>query len=47
LRDDKHAQSEIQEFAQAMKVIGEELFPFTFEAYQKYKFTTTETPPAQ
>lgn len=45
LRDDKHAQSEIQEYAQAMKVIGKELFPFTFQAYEKYKFTVTETPP--
>lgn len=45
LRDDKHAQSEIQEYAQAMKIMGKELFPFTFEAYQKYKFTITEPPP--
>lgn len=45
LRDDKHAQSEIQEYAQAMKIVGKELFPFTFEAYQKYKFTITEPPP--
>jgi len=45
LRDDKHAQSEIQKYAQAMKIVGRELFPFTFGAYEKYKFTLTETPP--
>lgn len=47
LRDDKHAQTEIQLFAKVMKVIGKELFPFTFGAYEKYKFTITETPPAE
>jgi thymidylate synthase (FAD) len=33
LRDDAHAQAEIQDFARAMKTITRELFPWTMEAY--------------
>jgi thymidylate synthase (FAD) len=38
LREDSHAQSEIQEYAKAIKQILVELFPWTMEAYEKYKF---------
>lgn len=37
LREDAHAQWEIQEVAHAMKAIAQELFPWTFEAYDKFK----------
>jgi thymidylate synthase (FAD) len=43
LRDDSHAQSEIQEYGQAMKKIVSELFPWTMEAYEKYKFKMVDT----
>ena len=43
LRDDSHAQSEIQEYGKAMKSIVSELFPWTIEAYEKYKFQLIET----
>lgn len=39
LRDDSHAQFEIQEYSKAMKEICKKLFPWTIEAYEKYKFT--------
>jgi len=38
LRDDSHAQAEIVDYARPMKQIGQILFPWTFEAYEKYKF---------
>ena len=38
LRDDSHAQYEIQEYGKAIKTICKELFPFTMEAFDKYKF---------
>lgn len=38
LRDDPHAQGEHQDVAMAMKEIATELFPWTFEAYRKFKF---------
>ena len=38
LREDSHAQFEIQEYAKAMKAIVKELFPFTIEAFDKYKW---------
>lgn len=43
LRDDSHAQQEIQEYGKAMKSIAKELFPFVIEAYDKYKFVLKET----
>lgn len=39
LRDDSHAQAEIQAYGKAIKSIMEDLFPWTMEAYNKYKFT--------
>lgn len=43
LRLDSHAQAEIREFAQAMFDILKELFPWTAEAFVKYKFEVIET----
>ncbi len=43
LRDDSHAQAEIQEYGRAIKVICQDLFPWTMAAYEKYKFPCTET----
>lgn len=37
LRDDSHAQSEIQEFGKAIKQILRELFPWTMEIYEETK----------
>lgn len=37
LREDNHAQFEIQEYGRAIKSICKELFPWTIEAYEKYK----------
>jgi len=45
LRDDAHAQAEIQEYGRAMKQIITNLFPWTMEAYEKFKFTVTEVCP--
>jgi thymidylate synthase (FAD) len=42
LREDSHAQEEIQEYAKAMKTITKSLFPMTLEAFDKYKFVCTE-----
>ena len=42
LRDDSHAQAEIQEYGRAIKAIAKELFPWTIEAYEKYKFELIE-----
>lgn len=42
LRDDNHAQSEIQEYGRAIKQICWKLFPWTMEAYEKYKFQLVE-----
>lgn len=42
LRDDSHAQYEIQVYARAMKDICKELFPWTMEAFEKYKFKLIE-----
>jgi len=39
LRCDGHAQSEMQEIAQAMKTIAQELYPWSFQAYNNTKFT--------
>lgn len=42
LRDDSHAQAEIQEYGKAIKEILKELFPWTMEAYEKYKWKLEE-----
>jgi thymidylate synthase (FAD) len=42
LREDSHAQAEIQEYGKAIKSICQELFPWTIEAYEKFKFTLIE-----
>ena len=42
LRDDSHAQAEIQEYGKAIKSICKELFPYTMEAYEKHKWTIVE-----
>lgn len=42
LRQDGHAQAEIQDVANAMFAIAKELFPWTFEAFVKYKFKMIE-----
>lgn len=45
LREDSHAQAEIQDYGRAMKKILQELFPWTMEAYEKYKFQCVEICP--
>jgi thymidylate synthase (FAD) len=45
LRDDSHAQLEIQEYARAIKQVIRELFPWTLEAFEKYKFELVEQQP--
>lgn len=42
LRDDSHAQAEIQEYGKAIKVFLVELFPWTMGCYEKYKFVLKE-----
>lgn len=42
LRDDSHAQAEIQEYGKAVKSILNELFPWSMEAYGKYKWVLNE-----
>lgn len=39
LRDDSHAQAEIQEYAKAMKQIVSQLFPWTMEVYEQSRLT--------
>lgn len=43
LRDDPHAQWEHQQYGKAMKKIAAELFPWTIEAYEKFKFICQES----
>ena len=43
LREDTHAQAEIQIFGNALKQITQELFPWSVAAYEKYKFQLVET----
>jgi len=43
LREDAHAQAEIQVYGKAIKSICSELFPWTMEAYEKFKFTLSES----
>lgn len=45
LREDSYAQAEIQVYAQAIKVMLCELFPWTMEAYEKFKFQLVEATP--
>lgn len=42
LRQDGHAQAEIQDVANAMFAIAKELYPWTFEAFGKFKFKLEE-----
>lgn len=42
LREDSHAQAEIQEYGRAIKSILVELFPWTMEAYEKFKWQMVE-----
>ena len=42
LREDAHAQAEIQEYGRAIKSILVELLPWTMEAYEKYKWVLKE-----
>ena len=42
LRLDEHAQWEVRQYAKAMFEIFEELFPWTAEAFHKYKFQLVE-----
>lgn len=42
LREDSHAQSEIRDYGKAIKSILTEIFPWTMEAYEKYKWTLVE-----
>lgn len=43
LRDNSHAQVEIQEYGKAMKSVAKELFPWTIEAYEKFKWKFEES----
>jgi thymidylate synthase (FAD) len=42
LREDDHAQQEIRELSAAMRQIAETLYPWTFEAYHKYRMAVSE-----
>lgn len=42
LREDHHAQWEIREVAAAMREIAQALYPWTFEAYQKYRLSVVQ-----
>ena len=42
LREDAHAQAEIQEYGRAIKTICSDLFPWTIAAYEKFKFKLPE-----
>lgn len=42
LRDDPHAQWEIQQYSNAIKSICKELFPWTMEAYDRFKWICEE-----
>ncbi len=42
LREDGHAQSEIQKYGTAIKSICQELFPWTTEAFEKFKWKLVE-----
>ncbi len=42
LREDAHAQAEIQEYGKAIKSICKELFPWTINAYERYKWEMSD-----
>jgi thymidylate synthase (FAD) len=42
LREDAHAQAEIQVYGKAIKALLVKLFPWTMEAYEKFKFRLVE-----
>ena len=42
LRDDSHAQAEIQQYGKAIKQILVDLFPVTMECYEKFKWNLVE-----
>jgi thymidylate synthase (FAD) len=44
LREDDHAQLEIREMAAAMRTVAEQLYPWTFEAYHKFRLGVTDRP---
>lgn len=44
LREDSHAQAEIQEYGKAIKAIVAEIAPWTIEAYEKYRWAMVEPP---
>ena len=44
LREDDHAQQEIREMAAAMRQVAEQLYPWTFEAFHKYRLGVTDRP---
>lgn len=43
LRDDSHAQAEIQDYGKAIKTICKELFPVIMYLYERYKFKCFDT----
>ena len=42
LREDSHAQAEIQDYGKAIKTICQDKFPLAMEAYEKYKWKLIE-----
>lgn len=42
LREDSHAQFEVQEYARAIKEMSSKLFPWTIEVFDKYKWKLEE-----
>jgi thymidylate synthase (FAD) len=47
LREDAHAQAEIQAYGKAIKQICGMLFPWTMEAYEKYKWNLIDNGPLE
>jgi thymidylate synthase (FAD) len=43
LREDAHAQKETRDVANAIHAIAEQLFPWTMEAYKRFKFKVEDT----
>lgn len=44
LREEGHAQAEIRDYGTAVKTICKEFFPWTLEAYEKYKWKLVDEP---
>lgn len=44
LREDSHAQAEIQDYGRAIKSMMTDLFPMVMNAYEQYKFVMVEQP---